>query len=371
MPKIVRLSILVTLLWLNACSHGTKNGYDAIVDPDNGAGTFPTLQAALNAAPADANQTYRILVKAGRYYEKVTIDRNNVEIQGEGTNKTAIEFDAYAGGASHYRDDNWGTPGSATLSINATDIHIADLAINNTFDFLANDARSSDDPGYLSGSQAVALLLDKDSDRISFHSVMLNGYQDTLFANGYRAYFYQSTTSGNVDFIFGQGTVVFDESTIISRPRTKTFNEGAIQGYITAPSTNIQREYGLTFLDCELQREDGVPDNSTTLGRPWHPTTTFEDGRYADPNAIGKAVFIRTYMDGHISPKGWSSMGGTPREGTEKRIFTPEESRFYEYQSTGPGAHVNNQRPQLSDAEAARYTLTNIFGDWSVEHLRQ
>jgi pectinesterase len=363
---LIRLPFFLALLYLAACSslHGSSN-YHAVVDASGtNPNAFTTVQAAVNAAPADTGQRYRILVKAGHYYEKITINRSNIEIVGDGMGETVIDFDAYASEAGHYRKDNWGTPGSATVSINAEKVHIADLTINNTFDFLANDAKTKDDPSRVAASQAVAVLLDTGSDKVSFDSVELNGYQDTLFAHGYRAYFHQSRISGNVDFIFGQGAVVFNQSTIVSRPRAKSFPKGAIQSYITAPSTNIGRDYGLTFLDCKLLREEGVPDSSVTLGRPWHPTTTFADGRYADPDAIGKAVFIRTFMDAHISPEGWSSMGGTARDGTKSRIFTPDESRFYEYRNFGPGAAVNGERPQLSAAEAAKYTLENIFGDW-------
>lgn len=49
------------------------------------------------------------------------------------------------------------------------------------------------------------------------------------------------------------------------------------------------------------------------LGRPWHPTTTFEDGRYADPNAIGQTVFLNTSMDDHIY--GWDKMSGKDKQG--------------------------------------------------------
>lgn len=364
--SVIRLPLFLILFWLSACSHlETSQSYDVIVDASGKTPfAFSNLQAAVDAAPANAARRYRILAKAGRYYEKITINRSNLEIVGEGMDSTLIYFDANAAEAGHYRDDNRGTPGSATMSINARDVHIANLTIANTFDFPANDAKAKDDPSRVSASQAVALLLDTASDRVSFDSVAVNGYQDTLFANGHRAYFYQSHISGNVDFIFGRGAVVFDQSTITSRPRAKRFPESAIQGYITAASTNIEQDYGLVFLDCELRRENGVPDKSVTLGRPWHPTTTFDDGRYADPDAIGHAVFIRTYMDAHISPEGWSSMSGTARDGTKSRVFTPGESRFYEHRNFGPGAATNSQRPQLSDAEAAQYTRENIFAEW-------
>lgn len=344
----------------NAPNKNEKN-YDAIVGSDSPQ-AFATIQAALEGAPEDETIPYRILVSPGRYKEKLNITRANMEIHGESAATTVIYFDAYAGNSRAYRPDNWGTAGSATVSIDAANIHVADLTIENTFDFLSNDARS--DAERIVDSQAVALLLDTDSDRVSFSHVTVNGYQDTLFAHGRRAYFYRSTISGNVDFIFGQGNVVFNQSTIVSRPRNSNIAAGRIHSYITAPSTNIAQEYGLTFLDCTLTREAGVPDHSITLGRPWHPTTTFPDGRYADPDAIGKAVFIRTYMDRHINTQGWSSMTGTAPDGTKSRIFTPEESRFFEYQSTGPGAVINAQRPQLTEEQAAHYSLKNIFVDW-------
>jgi len=362
----MRIVFILIILGLSACTtlNNKTQQYDAIVSA-NTPGAFASLQAALDAAPKDESLRYRILVKPGRYQEKLNITRSNLEIKGEGAANTIIYFDAYAGNARHYREDAWGTPGSATVSINATNIYIADLTIENTFDYLANDAKQTrNDPTAIADSQAVALLLDTNSDKLSFSRVTLNGYQDTLFAHGRRAYFYQSTISGNVDFIFGAGTVVFDKSTIITRPRNSSFAEGEIQSFITAPSTNINQEYGLTFLDCTLARASGVPDGSITLGRPWHPTTTFPDGRYADPKAIGKAVFIRTFMDRHINSKGWSSMPGTAPDGTKSRIFTPEESRFFEYKSIGPGALINSQRPQLSDAQVAHYSLEKMFGDW-------
>lgn len=102
------------------------------------------------------------------------------------------------------------------------------------------------------------------------------------------------------------------------------------------------------------------------LGRPWHPTTQFSDGRYADPNAIGKAVFIHSWMDAHITTDGWYAMGGTAKDGT-KIPFLPEDARFFEYQNTGPGAKINTKRRQLTTAEAQHYSREKILGDWQVK----
>ncbi|MDT9694187.1 hypothetical protein Q5762_38830, partial [Streptomyces sp. P9(2023)] len=86
------------------------------------------------------------------------------------------------------------------------------------------------------------------------------------------------------------------------------------------------QSFGLVFKDCRLKKETDVPAKSYALGRPWHPTTTFADGRYADPNAVGHAVFINCEMDDHIY--GWDKMSG--KDIDQQTIwFYPEDSRFW------------------------------------------
>jgi len=171
----------------------------------------------------------------------------------------------------------------------------------------------------------------------------------------------RSTIAGSVDFIFGAGNAVFSDSTLVTRARGRAHSR---HGYVTAPSTDIDSQFGFTFINSQLRREPGVPDNSTALGRPWHPTRTFEDGRYADPDAVGKAVFLHTRMDAHITEAGWDRMAGTARDGEGRDWFYPEDSRFFEYDSHGPGEYRNEQRRTLSSEQRAEYTLERIFGDW-------
>ncbi|WP_041522352.1 pectinesterase family protein [Gilvimarinus agarilyticus] len=313
---------------------------------------YESVTKALAAAPKAGR--YRVAIWPGDYYEKITIQRDSVSLIGIPAKDALprIHFDAYAGMASQYHRDEWGTPGSATVTVNARGTVLSNLHIENSFDFLANDARPKDHPNRVRHSQAVALLLDIDSDLTYVEHSRIDGFQDTVFADGGRSYFYQSLVSGNVDFIFGDGVAVFEQCEIVSRVRGKHFDAGDIQGHVTAPSTNIQQPFGLVFLDSKLIREAGVPDQSTSLGRPWHPTTTFSDGRYADPDAIGSAIYVNTWMDAHITPDGWASMSGTARDGTKSRVFTPAESRFYESHSAGPGALQSSGRRTLPDDNA-------------------
>lgn len=343
---------------------GKSAAYDALVDPDTDAGEnrYRTIGAALAAAPDSAAQPYVIQLGPGRYREKLTIHKPNVTLLGTDRDTTLITYDAYAGQTIPGTDETLGTFRTATVTVLAPGFRAQNLTIENSFDFLANDALADGDPQKTRGTQAVALMLDGDSDRAAFRNVKLSGYQDTLYTNAGRSYFLDSLIEGNVDFIFGAGTALFENSRIRTRPRGREMHTG---GYVTAPSTDISNRYGLVFLRCRLEREEGVPDGSSYLGRPWHPTTTFADGRYANPEAIGASVFIESEMDAHIANKGWTSMGGTAKDGGRIQ-FQPEDARFFEYENYGPGARINPQRRQLSEAETAGYTREKILGGWQV-----
>lgn len=356
--------ILLLTLFITGCATQSLSTYDARVDPTSTINThhFPTIQAALNAAPVNAQKPYRIFIAAGDYYEKLIIDKPNIHLYGAGAAKTRIHYDAYAG-QEYSAGKTWGTAGSATLTVRAPGITLHQLTVENSFDFLHNDALQPDATERVGSTQAVALLLDSGSDTFFARDIALLGYQDTLYINSGRSWFDRSLIAGNVDYIFGKGNALFTHSEI------KTLERGRANfphGYITAPSTQISDEYGLTFIHCKLTRAESVPDNSVPLGRPWHPTTQFADGRYADPNAIGKAVFINTWMDAHITRDGWYSMNGTAKDGT-KIPFLPEDARFFEYNSSGLGAVINSSRRQLKNEEARNYTPEKILGSWQPE----
>ena len=178
------------------------------------------------------------------------------------------------------------------------------------------------------GAQGVAVMLAQGSDRAMFRRCNIVGHQDTLFPNAGRSYFTDCTISGSVDFIFGAGQAVFQNVDIISRDRGSTSNNG----YITAPSTALMQPLGFVFIDCRLKKESpAMAAGRVPLGRPWHPS--------GDPNAIGSAIFLGCTMDDHIAAKGWDSMYSTNTAGT-RTLHLPEEARFFEGRSTGPGARA-------------------------------
>ena len=138
--------------------------------------------------------------------------------------------------------------------INLHTDRVEGLTVENTFDCLSNDALVDDDPEKIKASQGVALLLDIDSDRIKLNDVALHGNQDTLFANGSRAYIRNSTISGNYDFTFGNGQLLIEDSTIVSRKCGQPMKAGVIHSYFAVPSTQLKHDFGIVFIRSRLTR---------------------------------------------------------------------------------------------------------------------
>lgn len=354
----IALAVLAASPWQLAQASAD---YNAVVSAaaSSAHNSFKTIGEAIASAPAD-NAPFVIYIKNGTYHERLTITRPNIHLQGESRDGTIIAADT-AAGALKPDGSKWGTYGSNTVKVDAPDFSARSLTIRNDFDYLGNEAKNSDDPTKVKDTQAVALLVSENSDRAYFHDVNLVGYQDTLYVKGGRSFFEKCRISGTVDFIFGNGTALFDDCDIVARTRVNPGDESF--GYLTAPSTDINQKYGLVFTNTRVIKEsNAVPAKSYALGRPWHPTTTFPDGRYADPNAIGQAVFLNTQMDDHIY--GWDKMSGKDIKG-EKIWFQPQDSRFFEYQSSGAGAEKNEGRRQLTAEQAAEYSKEKVLAGWT------
>ena len=150
-----------------------------------------------------------------------------------------------------------------------------------------------------------------------------------MFAHGGRQYYQDCYVEGHVDFIFGNGTAVFENCTIHSKG----------QGYVTAQWRLSDAETnGFVFRNCRLTGAD--TGKGAYLGRPWRP--------------YGRVVFIDCWMDAHIKPEGWDNWRDPAREKT---------ARFAEYKSSGPGANPSARVPwsQQLNQEEIRPFATKLF----------
>lgn len=320
-------------------------------DSVRGVPVYRTINAAVAAAPNLPLTPYVIRVRAGRYSEKVSVDKPNIRLIGAHRDSTVLAWGDIAatpmpGGGT------MGTRGSWTLRATQPDFRLEHITIENTFDYDGNAKKANTDSTKTRDTQGLALALTDKSDRAVLHDVVLLGHQDTFFADAGRTYVVRSRIDGNVDFIFGSGRVVFEDCDIISLDRGSTTNNG----YIAAPSTDITT-YGMLFLRSRLKKASpSMAPNSVSLGRPWHPG--------GNPRAVGMAIFVDTWMDDHISAKGWDRMSAGPTATGARLWFEPEHARFAEYGSRGPGAVKNAARRVLSDADATSYTMELFLDGW-------
>ena len=268
----------------------------------DGTGTYRTVQAAIDAVPANNTTRAVITIKAGTYREIVTIPSNKpyITLQGLGSSASSTVIVN-----NHSNAGGYGTSGSATVFVNG-------------HDFMASNLTMSNDYGV--GSQAVAANL--NADRSVYSNVRFLGAQDTLYVYHNRSYIVNSYVEGTVDFIFGGGTAVFNADRIYEKRSTG--------GPITAANTAATQTYGILFYKCAIT---GATANTTQLGRPW--------------GAAAQVVYRESSLSSTLATaQPWINMSSN----------NWKNARFYEYQNTGSGATVNSNRPQLTSAQAASYT---------------
>lgn len=295
----------------------------------NGSGEYTSVQAAINAVPAGGSP-YVISIGAGTYNEVITVPSSKPNLTLEGATGDAENVIIAYGNAAWMTSSSGatlGTAGSATATIEASDVTVENLTIANTYN-----------PAAYSEGYAQAVALNAEGDKVVFSHDRFLGLQDTLLAweptpsDRYRQLFEYSFIEGNVDFIFGDADAVFYADNI------KLEDHGAaadgVNGYMTASATDSTNSFGFLVDDCTVS---STAANSTFyLGRPWHPYAG------ADPQIVVRD----TYLPAQIKSAPWTTMSG----------YSFTAGRYYEYDNSGPGSGTGSGRPQLTAAQAASYT---------------
>lgn len=293
-----------------------------IVVSQDGTGNFKTVQEALNAVPLHNTKTVTIYIKDGVYHEKLRLDssKNKVNLIGQDQFKTILTYDDHPGKTtSNGKPVN--TQNSYSFLVAADDLHAENITFQN-------------DAGFTAG-QSVALEI--RGDRAILKNCRVVGNQDILFLSrpNTRQYFKDCYIEGTTDFIFGPSAAWFQNCHIHSKKNS----------HITAASTPQDHSFGFVFNNCVITADTNL--NKVSLGRPWRP--------YAS------VTYLHCYLPEEIKPEGWSAWN---------QLDTYALSRYSEYEDYGPGANTENRvywSHQLTSAEAQKFTLKNVFGDWKPE----
>lgn len=310
---------------------------DFVVAAD-GSGSHRSLQAAIDALPTQGRRHY-IRLKPGRYREQVCArGKAPFTLYGDAGDASAVQIvqGHYAAepkpvgspanactpdlAASHY-----GTAGSATLAIFSDAVQLVHLSVvNDAMDAVRDGQGYPAAVGESGGAQAVALMT--EGDRLQLQDVRLLGHQDTFFVRAKpgggpaRVWVRASLIAGDVDFIFGGGTLVISDSSILSRAGRRLPGSG---GYLLAPSTAPQQAYGLLVENSRLLGEPGLAPASIALGRAWDAGVghgSWQAG--VSPN--GQALIRDSQLGPHL--RGWGPS-------TSRRPFDAATQRLSEYRN--------------------------------------
>ncbi|GJU33642.1 probable pectinesterase/pectinesterase inhibitor 12 [Tanacetum coccineum] len=280
-------------------SDDDDNDYEnTITVATDGSGNFTTITDAINFAPDNSIDRVIIYIKQGLYEEYVEIPsyKTNIVLLGEGNDITIIS-------GKRSMADGWTTFRSATVAVSGEGFLARDIGFYN----MAGAEKQ----------QAVALRI--NADFAAMYRCVISGYQDTLYVHTFRQFYRECDIYGTIDYIFGNAAVVFQGCNIMSRlPMPGQFTVIASQS-----RDSPDEQTGISFQNCSILATEDLHGNSVKsyLGRPWKP--------------YSRTVFIKSYIDDLIDPKGW-----IPWPGEEQGLDT---IYYGEYENIGPGSGVDDR----------------------------
>ncbi|GKV00006.1 hypothetical protein SLEP1_g12770 [Rubroshorea leprosula] len=275
------------------------NPSEVITVAADGSGNFSTVTDAINFSPNNSYDRVVIYIKEGVYKENVEIPthKTNIVLLGDGADLTLITGNRSVG-------DGWTTFRSATLAVSGDGFLARDISVENSAGPVKN--------------QAVALRI--NADFAALYRCSISGYQDSLYVHSFRQFYRECDISGTIDYIFGNAAVVFQACNIISRmPMSGQFT------VITAQSRDTPDEdTGISIQNCSVIAADDLYASSSSfksyLGRPWR--------------VYSRTVFLESYIDAFINPKGWIEWSGG--KGSDTLYYG-------EYDDYGPGAGTEDR----------------------------
>lgn len=304
---------------------------DFIVKPGD------SVQAAIDKVPAGGNKRWVIHVQPGVYRGPVCIqDKAPIALVGSALDAASVVLvdNRFAGQPKRENEaahpcwpepgkTSIGTSGSTTVLVQSDDVQLISLTIaNDAMDGVRRGEAYPPGVGESGGAQAVALTL--AGDRIQLENVRLLGHQDTLYVKRAapdqpaRQLIRHSLIAGDVDFVFGNATLVIEHSTLLTRAHRRTPGHG---GIMLAPSTAPGVNQGFLVTHSRLVGEPGIAPGATAIGRAWD--AGIRHGAWvAGRSPNGVAVVRDSEIGAHIGP--WATS-------TSRRPFDAASNRLFEF----------------------------------------
>jgi pectin methylesterase-like acyl-CoA thioesterase len=343
------------------------SGTTVTVD-DDGPADFRTVQGAINYMMNLASNTVdkTINIRNGLYEELLLIRNvNKLTLKGESRDGVVVQYD-------NFDSLNPGTGGTGAAPNTGPSLGGGrDVLLIEGSDELAMDNFTLKNAHVKSptvGNQAEAFYFNSSSttgSRLTARYMNFYGTQDTILTKGW-AWFYRSTITGDVDFVWGTPfAALFEESEL--RTVVDTTN-AASGGYIVHARASYGYP-GFVFLNSSLTADPGVPAHSTALARgPGAGTNVCS----AAGQTCDDVAYVNTRMGPHIRTAGWcaSGCGGNPNPNP---AVATDDAGWREYASTDTnGTPIDASQRDVHSAQmspggyASKYsTRAQVFAKWN------
>ena len=264
-----------------------------------------------------------------------TVIQNKPDVKNEGISKTAI------------------------FQNRGTDNYLQDLTLKNALDY------------YAAGSAGRAVTLQDKGTRTICNRVRLLSYQDTYFSDNdlSQMYFQDSEIHGTVDFICGDGDVWFERCRIVTERRTADGKGG--RNVIAAPKTS-KTAWGYVFNRCTV--ENIVSNFEYARGWNHTPHCIWLHTTLLSPEKLNPTRFDWRGMN--TVKNDFREFGTMDVEGrditptTNEVIFKMTRKKQEDGQDVVTTESMTAETI-MTEAQAAKYTIGNMFGDWQPDRTLQ
>ncbi|ENN82081.1 hypothetical protein YQE_01541, partial [Dendroctonus ponderosae] len=317
---------------------------------------YSTIQAAVNAAINAGGTTRKyIKISAGTYSEVVYIPNTNVPltIYGGGSapantvislslsaTLTGTQYKSAVGSLFSSGDPAYsiysscasksaiGTSCSTVFWVQAPGVQIVNLTIENSSKNSGTD-------------QAVAVQT--NADKVQIHNARLLGHQDTLCSGSggttvQRSHVSDCYIAGDVDFVFGGGSTVFEGCTFHAVAGRST------EAVVFAPDTAPSISYGYLVIDSTITGDTSfLTSKEVYLARSWDSGVSSSSDYVAGTSPNGQVVIRESTIDGVVSTTApyTTATSGRAYSGnasSSRNLNNNSYNRFWEYGNSGDGA---------------------------------
>lgn len=257
--------ILAALICVSLVGPISGQHIDVVVAQD-GSGDFTAISDAIDAMPMYQYERYVILIRAGRYEEKLLIDRNHLTLLGEGRDEVIIHFNLPRSDWEADKDHK----GPAVVTITADDVVLKNLTVENTQPGFGPHAFAV----YGTGTRTV--FLDCSFKSRGGDTVSLWNYKNGQY------YHAGCHFEGAVDFVCPRGFCYIENSTFYQHMKTAALWHAAV----------VDPDQKFVLRNCSF---DGV--DSFQLGRHHYEAAFYLIDCRFSRNMADRPIYRVTYDD--------------------------------------------------------------------------